>query len=157
MVSLPRNKKSIGCRWVYRIKHKTDGSIDKYKARSVAKGFTQTQRVDYYETFSPVVKLTTVRLVLALASANNWFLDQLDVDNTFLHGDLTEDIYMKPPLSDLVYKLQKYVYGLITCFKIFMYTPYSVFCDNNFIIHIIKNPSFYEKTKYTEIDCHIAG
>ncbi|WVZ14137.1 hypothetical protein V8G54_011703 [Vigna mungo] len=111
-------KKPISCRWVYRIKHKTDSSIDRYKACLVARGFTQTEGLDYYETFSPVVKITTVCLVLALAAINKWFLHQLDVDNAFLHGDLTEDIYMKPPpglypsTPDLVYKLQKSLYGL---------------------------------------------
>jgi len=118
LVSLPLGKKTIGCRWVYRVKHKTDGSVDRYKACLVAKGFTQTEGIDYFETFSPVVKLSTVRIVLALDVAHHWFILQLDVDKVFLHGELDEEIYMKPPYGlslphpQYVCKFHKSVYGL---------------------------------------------
>ncbi|KAH9662761.1 retrovirus-related pol polyprotein from transposon RE2 [Citrus sinensis] len=82
----------VGCKWVFRIKRNSDGSIERYKALLVAKGFHQRLDIDYHETFSPVIKPTTVRLVLSLAPSNGWSLRQLDENNAFLHGHLLEDV-----------------------------------------------------------------
>jgi hypothetical protein len=87
----------VDCRWIYKVKRKADGSIDKYKARLVAKGFKQRYGIDYEDTFSPVVKIATVRLVLAISVSRGWALRQLDVKNAFLYGLLEEEFYMRQP------------------------------------------------------------
>nr|GEU75380.1 retrovirus-related Pol polyprotein from transposon TNT 1-94 [Tanacetum cinerariifolium] len=119
LTTLPTNKTPIGCKWVYRIKYFTDGAVEKYKARLVAKGFTQKEGIDFKEIFARVAKMVTVRVVIAVAIHNNWYLEQLDVNNAFLHGDLFEEVYMKvlqgyatslPP--NTVCKLNKSLYGL---------------------------------------------
>jgi Reverse transcriptase (RNA-dependent DNA polymerase) len=119
IVDLPEGKETVGCKWVYTIKYNEKGEIDRYKARLVAKGYTQTYGIDYEETFSPVAKLDTIRVILSLAANFDWPLHQFDVKNTFLHGDLKEDIYMDMPpgyrnqeSKSKVCKLKKALYGL---------------------------------------------
>ncbi|KAL8093307.1 hypothetical protein AgCh_035258 [Apium graveolens] len=117
LVELPPGKKSIGNKWVFKVKLKADGFLERGKARLVAKGFNQKHGIDYDETFSLVVKMTTVRCLIVLAASRNWKLYQLDVNNAFLHGDLKEEIFMKVPEGvphkvNQVCRLKKSLYGL---------------------------------------------
>ncbi|KAL5814639.1 hypothetical protein ACOSQ3_025434 [Xanthoceras sorbifolium] len=118
LVELPSGKKALHNKWVVRIKEEHNGN-KRYKARLIVKGFQQKEGIDYNEIFSPLVKLTTIRLVLKIVAAENLHLEQLDVKTAFLYGDLEEEIYMRQPKDfieegkeNLVCKLKKSLYGL---------------------------------------------
>jgi len=119
LVALPKDKKSIGCKWVYKVKHNANGSMSRYKARLVAKGYAQTYGIDYEETYSPIAKMTTIRAIIAMAATKGWSLHQMDVNNVFFSWNLHEKVYMEQPPGyvdqthpNLVYRLKKALYGL---------------------------------------------
>jgi len=86
--------KPVGCKWVFKKKLRPDGTIDKYKARLVAKGYTQKEDNDFFDTYSPVARMTTIRVLLSLAVSYGLLVHQMDVKTTFLNGELDEKIYM---------------------------------------------------------------
>ncbi|PKU70283.1 Retrovirus-related Pol polyprotein from transposon TNT 1-94 [Dendrobium catenatum] len=119
LIPPPPNKIVIGSKWIFKLKTKPNGQIDRYKARLVAQGFKQEFGINFNETFSPVAKLPTIRILLLLALHRNWATLQFDISNAFLHGDLPEEVFMKQPPGfvdsqhpDYVCKLHKSLYGL---------------------------------------------
>ncbi|WCJ28653.1 Retrovirus-related Pol polyprotein from transposon RE1 [Euphorbia peplus] len=118
VTDLPEGKKAITSRWLFKVKYNADGSLDKYKARLVARGYNQRWGIDYQDSFSPVAKIVTVRVFLALTAHFQWELHQCDVNNAYLHGYIEEELYMIPPEGytkakpGQVCRLVKSIYGL---------------------------------------------
>ena len=119
LVPRPNDKKVIGCKWVYKSKFNSDGTLNRCKARLVAKGYSQTYGLDYEETFSPVAKMASIRVVISLVASLKWNTYQIDVKNAFLNGILKEEVFMEQPHGfkdnvnpDYVCKLKRGLYGL---------------------------------------------
>jgi hypothetical protein len=118
IVKLPPGKRAIGSRWFMKVKFNADGSLDRYKARMVAKGYSQRPGFDFKETFAPTVRYSTIRIILAIAALEDLELRSVDISHAYLNGDLEEEIYMKQPEGfevggpEFVCKLKKSLYGL---------------------------------------------
>ena len=119
LVDLPPGSKAIGCKWVFRKKYHTDGTLNTFKARLVAKGYRQKEGIDYFDTYAPVARITSIRSLFALASIHDLYVHKMDVKTTFLNGDLNEEIYMEqlegfvlPGNEHKVCKFVKSLYGL---------------------------------------------
>ena len=119
LTELPPGKKAIGCKWVFKVKKGSEGEVQRYKARLVAQGFSQKYGEDYDETFAPTVRYSSVRMLLSIAASKQMDVRHIDVSTAFLHGEITEQIYMKQPKgfikpneAHLVCKLEKGLYGL---------------------------------------------
>lgn len=137
LLDLPPGRKSIGSKWVYKIKHDDQGRVAKYKARLVAQGFTQIYGLDYDEVFAPVARSTTLRLLLSVAGINNFYAKQYDIKTAFLNGNLEEEIFMRQPPgfinSDKVYKLHKSLYGLKQAARVWNQTLNDSLLNINFM------------------------
>ncbi|GJP37861.1 hypothetical protein CLOM_g22265 [Closterium sp. NIES-68] len=117
LVNLPKGRRAIGNKWVFRTKTGADGEVERYKSRLVAKGFEQKEKEDYKEVFAPVAKTGTLKTLLAIAAVKGWSVKQMDIITAFLNGVVVEDIYMEQPVgyedgTGRVCKLKKAIYGL---------------------------------------------
>jgi hypothetical protein len=119
IVPRPKSKDVVSSKWIFKIKHVTDGSIERYKARFIARGFSQKECIDYEETFAPVSRYTSIRTIISLAAKMKWKLHQMDVKTTFLNDVIEEEVYIKQPQGfevenrkSHVCKLKKALYGL---------------------------------------------
>jgi hypothetical protein len=139
LVERPTDRKLVSCKWVFKVKHNADGSVERYKARLVARGFTQTEGVDYTETYAPVVKMTSIRVLLSIVAIHDLELHQMDVKTAFLNGVLEEDIYMQQPegfietgKEQLVCKLKRTLYGLKQSPRVWYQTIDKFFAETGF-------------------------
>ncbi|CAM8987407.1 unnamed protein product [Rhodiola kirilowii] len=119
LVNLPHGCKPLDSKWIFTKKMKVDGTVEKYKARLVIKGYRQKEGLNYFDTFSPVTRITSIRMIIAIAALRNLEIHQMDVKTAFLNGDLEEEIYMEQPegckapgQERKVCKLVKSLYGL---------------------------------------------
>ena len=113
LVDLPPGSKPLGYKWIFKKKMKADGSIDKYKARLVIKGYKQKEGLDYFDTYSPVTRISSIRMLIAIAAIQNLEIHQMDVKTAFLNGDLDEKIYMEQPEGFIVPGQEKKVCRLV--------------------------------------------
>ena len=144
MYDLPKGCKTISSKWIFKKKLRPDGTIDKYKARLVIRGFNQKKGVDYFDTYSPVTKIATIRTLIVLVSIHSLVVHQMDVKTAFLNGDLEEEIYMTQPegfvvpgQEDKVCKLRKSLYGLKQAPKQWYEKFDFTLIDNGFVVHLI--------------------
>jgi hypothetical protein len=119
VVPRPCNKSVVTSKWIYKIKHAPDGNIERYKARFVARGFSQKEGIDYDEIFAPIARYSSIRIIISLAAVFGWKLHQMDVKTTFLNGEVEEEVYIEQPEGFIIHnkishvcKLNKSLYRL---------------------------------------------
>lgn len=152
LVDKPMNKDVLGCKWVLKLKRNPDGSVNRFKARLVAQGYRQVAGRDYSDTFAPVIKRKTIRLLMAMTVRNGWVQEHVDVLTAYLHSDLSEEIYLKQPSyfqegnSDKVWRLHKSLYGLKQSAKEWHSTLQNVMYDLGFV-QLVKDRCLYVNVK----------
>ena len=97
VVFRPQGKKVVGSRWIYKVKHAANGSVEKYKVRFVAKGFSQKEGIDYEETFAPIARYSSIQTIISLAAEMGWRVHQMDVKTAFLNRVIEEEVYIEQP------------------------------------------------------------
>lgn len=154
LVNLPPRSKPLGYKWIFKRKMKANGSIEKYKARLVIKGYKQRECLDYFDTYSPVTRITSIRMILAIAALRNLEVDQMDVKTVFLNGDLEEVIYMEqfegfssPGHEKKVCKLVKSLYGLKQAPKQWYEKFNNVMIESRFKINECDKCAYVKDTK----------
>lgn len=159
LTNLPEGKKAVGGRWVYAIKTNADGS-DKYKARYVAKGYSQELGVDYGETFSPTANLTSVRVLMQKAAQENLILHQMDVKTAYLHAPIDYEIYMEQPEGydeksqtneKIVCKLEKSLYGLKQSGRNWNKMLHNYLCENIFVQNPADHCVYKRETEHGKV------
>jgi hypothetical protein len=109
VVPRPEGKLVVTSKWLLKIMHAADGSIEKHKARFVARGFSQKKGIDYDETFTPVARYTSIKTIISLASVLGWKLHQMGVKNAFLSGQVEEEVYIEQPQGFMVHRKESHV------------------------------------------------
>lgn len=155
---MPKGQKIVGCKWVFALKKDNDGKIQRFKARLVAKGYAQTYGINYTETFSPVVRYETIRMVIALAAERNLHLHQMDVSTAHLNNDLNDEVYMAQPECFVdkkhpkkVLKLKKALYGLKQSGRQWNKTLDTILTEINFT-PCLNEPCLYQRNNGDNIN-----
>ncbi|KAL0345470.1 UNVERIFIED_CONTAM: Retrovirus-related Pol polyprotein from transposon RE2 [Sesamum radiatum] len=135
LIELPKGAKKVGVKWIYKTKFNEIEEVDKYKARLVVKGYSQQYGVDYTEVFAPVARIETIQLVVALAAQREWTIYQLDVKSAFLHGELTESVFVEQPRGYVQRGKEEKVYKLKTALYGFKQAPRAWYSQNRCLLH----------------------
>lgn len=159
VIDLPPNRKPVSCKWIYKIKYDSQGNIDRYKARLVARGFTQRYGINFTETFSPVAKFDSIRTLLSIVAVDDLEMVQFDVRTGFLHGKIDEELYMiQPPHfkdknhPQRVCRLKKSIYGLRQASRVWNQWFHQFIMKHN-LKQTDANPCIYISA--TDSSCHL--